>query len=184
LWTRSSFFWAFLAIAIGSYGAAFHGNHRTLALIVACFAAICSLAWTLANRAGKYWQEIWEKKVESLEGDTLSKRIFNRDTNEQIPESWFWGAKQYSPARLAVAVSDFALVLWLLVAILTTLMDLFHRIILLRITILLLTAIYAVAILVWCKSGAVRPLGIRDAWTQMRSAFADWRSFWREIIAN
>ncbi len=89
LWTRSSFFWAFLAVAVGSYGVAIHGDHLTLATLVACFAAVCSLCWTLANRARKYWQEVWEKKVEQLEANALVEPIFRRATNPRISESWF-----------------------------------------------------------------------------------------------
>jgi hypothetical protein len=184
LWARSSFFWAFLAIAIGSYGAAFHGNHRTFALIVACFAAICSLCWTLANRAGKYWQEIWEKKVESLEGEALSTPIFDRKTNPAISESLFWGAKQYSPSRLACAVSDLAFALWAMTALATAFVDCWHWVTFLRILILLLTMSYALAILIWCRSGVSRPLGIHQFWTQVRQALHEWRIFWREIISN
>jgi hypothetical protein len=153
LWARSSFFCAFLAIAIGSYGAAFHSNHRTLALIIACFAAICSLCWTLANRAGKYWQEIWESKVETLEREALSTPIFNRQTNPKIPESWFWGAKQYSPSRLAAAVSDLAFALWAIIATGTAFMDFDRWVTLIRIPILLLTIIYAAAILIGANRG-------------------------------
>jgi hypothetical protein len=184
LWARSSFFWAFLAIAIGSYGAAFHSDHRTLALIVACFAAICSLCWTLANRAGKYWQEIWEKKVERLEREALSTPIFDRKTNPEIPESLFWDAKQYSPSRLACAVSDLAFALWAITAIATALMDFWHWVTFLRISILLLTIIYAFAISIWCQSGASRPLGIRHFLTRMGHALHEWRIFWRDIISN
>lgn len=184
LWARSSFFWAFLAVAIVSYGGAFHSDHRTLALIVACFASICSLCWTLANRAGKYWQEIWEKKVEKLEVDALSTPIFNRKTNLEIPESWLWGAKQYSPSRLASAVSDLAFTLWGTTAFLTALIDFPRLITLLRILILLFTVTYAAAILIWCQSGMTRPNGIRHAWQQIRTASAQCVAFWRAIISS
>jgi hypothetical protein len=184
LWARSSFFWAFLAVAIASYGAALHSSHRTLALIVACFGAICSLCWTLANRAGKYWQEIWEKKVEAIEKEALTAPIFQRGTNPEISETWFWGAKQYSPSRLASAVSDLSFSLWSITAVATALIDFSHWVTLIRIPILLLTIIYAVAILIWCKSGAKRPSGIHQLWSQVCESFHEWRSFWREIISH
>lgn len=149
LWTRSAFFWAFLAVAIASFGGAVHAEHRTLALLVACFAAVCSLCWTLANRAGKYWQEIWEKNVEDVEQSALGEGIFSRKI--KIPESWFWGAKRYSPSRLTMAVSDLTLALWSILAVGTALVDVPHPITLLRIALLMLTLIYAAGILV-CAS--------------------------------
>jgi hypothetical protein len=176
LWMRSAFFWAFLAVAIASFGSAIHTQHRTLALFVACFAAICSLCWTLANRAGKYWQEVWEKKVEGIEVDALERIVFNRNSNPPVDESWFWGAKQYSPSRLASAVSDFALVLWGILALWAALIDFPHPITILRLVLLALTTIYAVGILVWCKSGAVRPSSIKQAWVSLRTAARNWKT--------
>lgn len=170
LWARSSFFWAFLAVAIASYGGAIFGQHRTLALLVACFAAICSLCWTLANRSGKYWQVVWEKKVEAIEQEALDKIIFTRSSNPIVDESWFWGAKQYSPSRLASAVSDLAFGLWGAVAFWTTFSDAGHPITLIRILILLATVIYAASILIWCRSGVVPPRNMRETWAQLCEA--------------
>ena len=185
LWTRSAFFWAFLAVAIASFGSALHFEHRTLALIVACFAAICSLCWTLANRAGKYWQEVWEKKVEAVQMAALGESVFGRQSNPDIPESWFWGAKQYSPSRLTSAVSDFALALWSILAIGTVFIDFQHPIVtLIRAAILLLSAIYAAGILVWCRSGEPRPSTIRQVWAKLLVEIPQWVAFWRTIISN
>jgi hypothetical protein len=173
LWARSSFFWAFLAIAIASFGSAIHFEHRTIALIVACFAAVCSLCWTLANRAGKYWQEVWEKKVERIEQEALGQILFSRKSNPDIPESWFWGAKQYSPSRLAIAVSDLALALWSILALGIVLINFPHSITLIRIAILMFTAVYGAGILVWCKSRANHPSNIRQAWSELSAAMRD-----------
>jgi hypothetical protein len=129
-------------------------------------------------------QEIWEKKVERLEGEALSTALFDRKTNPEIPESWFWGAKQYSPSRLACAVSDLAFGLWALTAIATALMDLSHWITFPRVLILLSTIVYAIAILIWCQSGASRPLGIRQFWTQLRSAPRGLRVLLRQMISS
>lgn len=176
LWTRAAYFWAFLAVAIASFGSAIHTSHRTLALLVACFATICSLCWTLANRAGKYWQEVWERKVEEIEQCALDRTLFSRQSNPAIDESWFWGAKQYSPSRLASAVSDCSTALWAMLALVLTFFDLNHPITIWRIAILLVTILYTSAILVWCKSGSKRPTSLRQALNQLSTALQDWRS--------
>jgi hypothetical protein len=174
LWTRSSFFWAFLGIGIASFGSAIGTQHRTLAVIVACFAAICSLCWTLANRAGKYWQEVWEKKVESVEKEALGNALFSRESNPDVQESWFWGAKQYSPSRLTCAVSDLTLAVWCFLALGVTLIDVPQRITLIRASFLIGTTFYAVGILVWCKSGAARPSNLKEAWSGFSGALRRW----------
>ena len=184
LWTRSSFFWAFLAVGIASFGSAIHFEHRTLALLVACFAAVCSLCWTLANRAGKYWQEVWEKKVEGIEQEALGQIVFSRKSNPDISESWFWAAKQYSPSRLALAVSDLVVALWSILALGIVLMDFPHSITPVRIALLIFTAIYAAGILVWCRSGANHPSGIRQAWTDLSAAMRELGRTIIRIISN
>jgi len=40
-----------------------------LAVLIACFGFVCSVAWSLVNRGSKYWQENWEFIVEGNEGD-------------------------------------------------------------------------------------------------------------------
>ncbi|MBF0552411.1 MAG: hypothetical protein HQK60_18010 [Deltaproteobacteria bacterium] len=64
-WTRSLFYWGFIASAFIAY-AKLH-NDSKIAIIVACFGLVCSVAWTLANRGSKFWQETWEMKVEQAE---------------------------------------------------------------------------------------------------------------------
>jgi hypothetical protein len=57
-WKRTIFFWGFIAAAFGGY-AALRNSESDLAIVVACFGAVCSLAWALVNRGSKYWQETW-----------------------------------------------------------------------------------------------------------------------------
>jgi hypothetical protein len=66
-WARSIFFWGFIAAAFVAYAQLYNKDAKDSALIVACFGFVCSIAWTLANRGGKYWQEAWEQKVRSAE---------------------------------------------------------------------------------------------------------------------
>lgn len=61
---RSLFFWGFISAAFVGYAAL---RQSELRIVVACFAMVCSWAWTLVNRGSKYWQESWETKVERFE---------------------------------------------------------------------------------------------------------------------
>jgi hypothetical protein len=62
-WKRAFFFWGFIAAAFAGYGVLHQAHATDLALAIACFGLVCSVAWTLVNRGSKYWQENWEQKV-------------------------------------------------------------------------------------------------------------------------
>ncbi len=108
-WHRSLFFWGFIAAAFVAY-AQTYDKSPLIALSVACFGVVCSTAWTLGNRGGKYWQEAWKKKVEAVESCVLGTNLFsNREPREY---KGFWGASDFSVSRLAIALSDFAVLIW------------------------------------------------------------------------
>jgi hypothetical protein len=52
-WNRSLFFWGFIASAFVGY-AALRQHGSDLAVVVACFGVVCSVAWSLANHGSKY----------------------------------------------------------------------------------------------------------------------------------
>jgi hypothetical protein len=82
-----------------------------MALLISCFGLVCSIGWALQNRGSKYWQEAWEQKVMQVEKDVLGVSLFAN--TEDVMEKGLWGARKYSVSRLAIAVADFASVVWL-----------------------------------------------------------------------
>jgi len=52
-WKRSLFFWGFIASAFVGY-ATLVKEHLALAVLIACFGFVCSVAWSLVNRGSKY----------------------------------------------------------------------------------------------------------------------------------
>lgn len=111
-WQRSIFFWGFIGAAFVAYSQLL--GKDDISFLVACFGLVCSVAWTLQNRGSKYWQEAWEAKVESVENDVLGVRLFaNR---EPIQRKGFWGAQTFSVSRLAIALSDFTVLVWIALA--------------------------------------------------------------------
>lgn len=110
-WQRSLFFWGFIAAAAVAYSSNAFNEDGRAKLVVACFGTVCSLAWTLSNRGSKYWQEAWEAKVERLEQEALGLRLFSRIEPRQ--DKGFWGASRFSVTKLAIALSDFTLLIWM-----------------------------------------------------------------------
>jgi hypothetical protein len=109
-WNRSIFFWGFIASAFVGY-AALHKLGSDLSVVVACFGAVCSVAWTLVNRGSKYWQEAWETKVERLE-PSATDALFSAEESEQIRKGCWLRGRRYSVSKLAIALSDYTVLLW------------------------------------------------------------------------
>jgi len=111
-WQRSIFFWGFIGAAFVAYAQLF--GRGDLPFFVACFGLVCSVAWTLQNRGSKYWQEAWEAKVESVERSVLGVGLFaNREPRQ--PKG-FWGAWTFSVSKLTIALSDFTVLVWIVLA--------------------------------------------------------------------
>jgi hypothetical protein len=55
-WQRSLAFWGFVAAAFVAYGV-FIDQHNLLALVIACFGLVCSVCWTLINRASRWHRD-------------------------------------------------------------------------------------------------------------------------------
>jgi len=98
---------AFVAVA------ALEGKSGALSIAVSGFGMVCSLGWTLANRGSKYWQEQWESKIEDVEKNVTGP-LFGREEPEQDKGWWLAGA-QYSVSKLAIALSDYVLLMWVAV---------------------------------------------------------------------
>jgi hypothetical protein len=113
-WQRSLFFWGFIGAAFVSYAALMKDNaDKDLPLAIACFGLVCSVAWTLVNRGSKYWQEYWENEVEQIEEKALGQVLFGKEGKVQR-KGWGWlQARRYSVSKLAIALSDFTILVWL-----------------------------------------------------------------------
>ena len=113
VWSRSLVFWGFIASAFAAY-ALLRKYGSDLSVIVACFGATCSFAWTLANRGSKYWQESWETKVNERE-DNVTGVLFKK-REERQDKGWWLSAREFSVSKLAIALSDYTFIVWLFIA--------------------------------------------------------------------
>jgi hypothetical protein len=112
-WKRSLFFWGFIGAAFVAVGTLKY-DQPALSLLVSSFGLVCSLAWTLANRGSKHWQEQWESKIENVEGKVTGP-LFQKIEPRQN-KGWF-GGREYSVSKLAILVSDYVSVIWLIILI-------------------------------------------------------------------
>jgi hypothetical protein len=111
-WQRSLFFWGFSAASLVAYGVLSDKGHKGLTVAVSCFGLICSIAWSLVNRGSKYWNENWLTKAQALEREAFGTDLFSREEKPREPSSWLSG-QPIAVTKVTIALSDFAILLWL-----------------------------------------------------------------------
>ncbi len=108
-WKRSIFFWGFIASSFVGYASLIKSSSN-LAVVIACFGFVCSLAWTLVNRGSKRWQENWEIIIDNMDDD-ITGGIFK--LKELKTDSNFWlSARKFSVSKITIALSDFTVIIW------------------------------------------------------------------------
>jgi hypothetical protein len=114
VWKRGTYFFGFIAAAFpGHTNLLTRDSSPILALLVSAFGLVCSIAWSLANRGSKYWQEHWERRVRRLEPSVLHERLFRGRDQARSQAAWWFQPRQYSVSKLTMALSDFTCVIWL-----------------------------------------------------------------------
>lgn len=160
-WTRSLFFWGFSTTALTAYGAAFSAKATDLQFGAGCVGLICAIAWTLVNRGSKYWQENWERKADQAQSRIgLSVELFPPPERQpRLVEGWFWRAKHFSVSGVAIAFSDFTVLVWIGLILAATPLPTIFPGYLKVIGISIVTVLFAVAILIFSsRSGRLNTL--------------------------
>lgn len=114
-WSRSLFFWGFIASAFVAY-ATLRRFSSDISVVVACFGFVCSVAWSLGNRGGKFWQESWETKVERIE-PSVTGAMFSQPEDVQSHKNFWLRGRRFSVSKLAIALSDYTIILWLAIIV-------------------------------------------------------------------
>lgn len=114
-WSRSLFFWGFIASAFIAYATLRHYS-SDISVVVACFGFVCSVAWSLGNRGSKFWQESWETKVERIE-PSVTGAMFAQPEAVQTHKNFWLRGRRFSVSKLAIALSDYTIILWLAVVV-------------------------------------------------------------------
>ncbi|WP_144559887.1 RipA family octameric membrane protein [Shouchella miscanthi] len=111
-WKRATYFWAFLAVAIGGYSAITIANgplNHLYLFIVSCVGLTFALSWWKVNEGSKIWQDNWEKQVDLLENEVIGPLyktlIIKKDTK-----------KFYSVSKINLNLSKYIFLIWLLIA--------------------------------------------------------------------
>lgn len=110
VWQRTLVFWGFVAASFVAYGN-FVEKEKIVALAIACFGLICSVCWTLVNRASTWSQSYWVDRVDRLERKALKIPILREGIPKTASKRW-WSGWRYSSTKLMIALSDLTAIVW------------------------------------------------------------------------
>jgi hypothetical protein len=120
-WKRATYFWTLIAATFAGYLALASSErsvlHPSLLFLVSCIGLVLSASWYLVNRGSKYWQENWERHVDSLEDEFAGPLYKMTISNEQF--RWWkpWDGYPFSVSKVNQLTSFFAALVWLALAI-------------------------------------------------------------------
>lgn len=118
-WKRTAYFWTLLAAIFAGYfvllateKGKIPGKELYLTL-VACIGFVFSIAWNLAVKGSKFWQENWEAHIDLLEdeitGPLYKTVLYSNDNDKSQPTE----LKVYSVSKLNQWISYFLIPTWL-----------------------------------------------------------------------
>ncbi len=122
-WRRATYFWTFIAAALAGYIIVQSSNVQSkdeISLLLTCLGATFSIAWFLANRGSKQWQENWENHVDMLEDDLvgpLYKTVLYRPEPYKLKdrvERMIVGPSKISVSKINQILSLYITLLWLI----------------------------------------------------------------------
>lgn len=116
-WKRTAYFWTLIAVAFAGYFALEKSSNAKdsdseLLFLVSCIGTVLSIGWSLANRGSKYWQENWERHVDTLEDEFIGPLY--RTVISSNKYKWYnlCSAYPYSVSRINQIISYFIVLLW------------------------------------------------------------------------
>lgn len=109
-WTRSAFFWGFIAAALTGYlalpdkkGDGINADINYVKFYIACIGFILSVAWTAVIIGGKHWQKNWEMHLDFLE-DYVTGPLF---------KTVYFKRTYFSVTKINLALSWGFIFLWI-----------------------------------------------------------------------
>jgi hypothetical protein len=120
-WKRATYFWTLLAATFAGYFVLASSEktviHPGLLFLVSCIGLVLSTSWYLVNRGSKYWQENWERHVDSLEDEFAGPLYKTIISKEKFCFLKFWKGYPFSVSKVNQLTSLFVAVIWLALAI-------------------------------------------------------------------
>lgn len=116
-WKRTTYFWTLLAAIFAGYFVLLSSeeskiSHKEIYLtLVASVGFVFTIAWHLAAKGSKFWQENWESHLDLLE-DEVTGPLYKVVLNKKGKGSLLSASEAYSVSKLNHWISIFLIVIW------------------------------------------------------------------------
>lgn len=110
LWTRSNAMWVIVALCFTAHQVT--KDDAFNALIVSTFGIFSSACWMTMIAGSKWWQEIWEAKMQQAASQEEKDFLFDF-SGEIIGEAWYFKLRRYSVTKILFTLVCFTFALWL-----------------------------------------------------------------------
>lgn len=118
-WKRTTYFWTLLVAIFTGYFLFLSSDKAKIPYkdiyltLIACIGFVFSIAWNLAVKGSKFWQENWESHLDMLEDDITGPlyKIVIADSNDGV--RWSDSSAPFSVSNINHRLSQFLIVTWL-----------------------------------------------------------------------
>ncbi|NYZ75642.1 hypothetical protein H0N98_00105 [Candidatus Micrarchaeota archaeon] len=122
-WKRTLIFWGFTVVGFAAYAyclehSELFGYSYGAAFLVSLFGIVTSLIWTMINRSNRFWKGYWEDHIKKIDS-----RIFGgldsyeiKDWRDYLMKIISLDGIKFSVTRLCIALSDFVVICWFMIA--------------------------------------------------------------------
>lgn len=113
-WRRATYFWTLLATTFAGFFAVSiaEPTKSLLILLISCIGLVLALGWYLVNRGSKFWQNNWERHVDTLENEFMGPLYKTTISNADFPWLKFWEGYPYSVSKINQLISLFVVLVW------------------------------------------------------------------------
>ncbi|WP_323640870.1 hypothetical protein [Pectobacterium polonicum] len=124
-WKRATYFWTLISVSFIGYFSMVSSSSSTykfsFSLVISLVGLVLAIAWFLANKGSKFWQENWENHMDLLEDEItgpLYKTVLLRYNHNKIEEigvceRYITGPQEYSVSKINQWVGFFIILIWI-----------------------------------------------------------------------
>ena len=116
-WKRASYFWLFIGACFVGFKFNDNNGNNEYAFLLSCLGLFLSVAFWLANRGSKFWQENWESHVDLLEDiivGSLYKQVISPDKMKLYKPLGSW---PFSVSKINMFVSIMLIAFWAVIVL-------------------------------------------------------------------
>lgn len=123
-WKRTTYFWTLLVAIFTGYFLFLSSDKTKIPYkdiyltLLGCIGFVFAIAWNLAVKGSKFWQENWESHLDMLEDDITGPLYKTVIADNKNSGKWFHSSAPFSVSNINHRLSQFLIIVWLFLMLL------------------------------------------------------------------